>query len=129
MIAGATPNHGFRYNPARDGYEVDETTMPTVRRVFRMVGTEGASLHAVQRALQRDGVAAPKGVRSWSRSFLRRLIQEDAYKPHSFEETAALVSPEVAARLDVGERYGIWWYNRRRTGARSRAAPQVHGEA
>ena len=49
MIAGSTPNFGFRYNAARDGYEVDEATMPTVRRIFRMVGVEGASLHAVQR--------------------------------------------------------------------------------
>ncbi len=51
VIAGATPNYGFRYNPARDGYEVDERAMPIVRRIFRMVGTEGASLHAVQRTL------------------------------------------------------------------------------
>ncbi|MDP9352524.1 MAG: hypothetical protein M3P51_13440 [Chloroflexota bacterium] len=63
---------------------------------------------------------APKGGRSWSRSFLRSLILEDAYKPHTFEETATLVPPEVAARLDVDKRYGIWWYNR------SRAAP-THG--
>ena len=119
VIAGATPNYGFRYNPARDGYEVDEAAMPTVRRVFRIVGVEGASLHAVQRALEREGVPAPKGGRSWSRSFLRSLIQEDAYKPHSVEEAAALVSPEVAAKLDADERYGIWWFNR------FRAAP-VH---
>ncbi len=120
VIAGHTPNYGFRYNPARDGYELDESTMPTVRRIFRMVGTEGASLHAVQRFLEREGVPAPKGGRSWSRSFLRSLIQEDAYKPHSLEETVALVSPEVAARLDADEMYGIWWYNR------FRAAP-AHG--
>ncbi len=120
VIAGHTPNYGFRYNPARDGYEVDESAMPTVRRIFRMVGTEGASLHAVQRTLELEGVPAPKGGRSWSRSFLRSMIQEDVYKPHSLEETAALVSPEVAARLDADRRFGIWWFNR------SRAAP-THG--
>jgi site-specific DNA recombinase len=60
VIAGGTANFGFRYNAARDGYEVDEATMPIVRRVFRMVGVEGASLHAVKRALEREGVPEPR---------------------------------------------------------------------
>jgi hypothetical protein len=35
------------------------------------------------------------------------------YKPHSLEEVAVLVSPQVALRLDSERSYGIWWYNRR----------------
>jgi len=114
VIAGGTANFGFRYNAARDGYEADEATMPIVRRVFRMVGVEGASLHAVKRALEREGVPAPKGGRYWSRSFLRSLVFEDVYKPHTREEVSALLSPEVAARLEETERYGLWWFNRYR---------------
>jgi recombinase-like zinc beta ribbon protein len=55
----------------------------------------------------------PRGVR-WQRTFVRQCIFDDVYKPHSFEEVAALVSPEVAARLDPSKSYGVWWYNRRR---------------
>jgi DNA invertase Pin-like site-specific DNA recombinase len=32
---------GFRFNEAKDGYEVDEEQMTVVRRIFRMVGLEG----------------------------------------------------------------------------------------
>jgi hypothetical protein len=45
---------------------------------------------------------------------LRRFILNDVYKPHTFEEIEALVRSEVAARLDPGKLYGIWWYQRRR---------------
>jgi len=47
-----------------------------------------------------------------SRSMWRR---DDVYRSHTYEETKALVAPEVAARLDRSKRYGIWWYNRTRT--------------
>jgi site-specific DNA recombinase len=36
------------------------------------------------------------------------------YRPHTYEEVKALVSPDVALRLDPDKRYGIWWFNRRR---------------
>lgn len=114
VIASATPDYGFRYNAARDGYEVDEAAMSTVRHIFHMVGVEGASLHAVQRALKHEGLPAPKGGPDWSRSFLLRIILEDVYKPHTFEEMAALVPPEVVVSLDQSGRYGIWWFNRYR---------------
>src|SRR5215218_8403482 len=37
IIATSTPDYGFKYTASRDGYKVDEATMPTVRRIFRMV--------------------------------------------------------------------------------------------
>jgi hypothetical protein len=42
------------------------------------------------------------------------IVADDVYRSHAYEEVAALVSPEVAARLDPGRYYGIWWFNRRR---------------
>jgi site-specific DNA recombinase len=107
VIAGHTPKFGFRYNRTRDGYEVDETTMPIVKRVFRMVGAEGESLHAVKSTLEREGVPAAKGGRSWTRTFLRNVVLNDVYKPHTTDEMATLVSKEVAARLDENKRYGV----------------------
>jgi DNA invertase Pin-like site-specific DNA recombinase len=41
LVAGPQSDYGFRYNDARDGYEVDEVRLALVRRIFRMVGVEG----------------------------------------------------------------------------------------
>ena len=36
------------------------------------------------------------------------------YRTHTYEEVAALVSEEMAPRLDPEKkRYGVWWFNRR----------------
>jgi len=117
VVAGHTPNYGFRYNAARDGYVVDEEKMQVVRRIFRMVGAEGVSTHTVARTLEREGVPNPGGGRYWYKRLVKQFILDDVYRPHTFEEVAALVAPEVAARLDPDELYGVWWFNRRRTTA------------
>src|SRR4051812_32595861 len=114
VIAGHLPNYGFKYNATRDGYELDKATFQTVQRIFRMVGLEGIALHAVKRTFEREGLPTPKGGKIWSQTFLRSLILDDVYKPHTYEEIAALVSPEVAARLDSKKCYGIWWFNKQR---------------
>ena len=115
VLAGRLPNYGFKYNATRDSYEIDEAAIQTVQRIFRMVGTQRVALHAVKRTLEREGIPAPKGGKIWSQTFLRSLILDDVYMPHSFEEIAALVSPEVATRLDSKKCYGIWWFNKQRT--------------
>jgi site-specific DNA recombinase len=115
ILATSAPDYGFRYNAARDGYEIDEETMGVVRRIFRMVGVEGMTLHAVKVTLQRDGVPSPGGKRYWNEVFLRRCVLDDVYRPHSCAEVEAMVSPSVAAGLDHERSYGVWWFNRRRT--------------
>jgi hypothetical protein len=87
--------------------------MPIVRRIFHLVA-DGTPLHAIKKRLEREGVAAPKGGKYWSRSYIRRVVNEDSYKPHTFEEIKALVSPEVASELDCSLDYGIWWFNQYR---------------
>jgi site-specific DNA recombinase len=120
VIAIHTPNYGFRYNAARDGYEVDEDAMRVVRRIFRMVGSEHQTLYAVKRTLEREGVPTPSGARFWHAKCIRNYLSEDVYKPHTHEEIMAMVeagqmSAAVAATLDPRKSYGIWWFNRRRT--------------
>jgi site-specific DNA recombinase len=114
VVAGHSPNFGFRYNAARDGYEVDEK-MAVVRRIFRMVAVEGKSTHSVARTLEQEGVPNPGGGRYWYKRRIKMMILDDVYRPRTFQEVAALVAPEVAARLDPDKLYGIWWFNRRRT--------------
>ena len=119
IIANNSVDYGFQYNDAHDGYEVDEETMLVVRRIFEMVAN-GSSLNAVAETLSREGVKVPysrsRGVRRWNVTFIRNcIIKDDVYKPHTFEEIAALVTPEVAARLNSEKHYGVWWFNRRRS--------------
>ncbi len=114
VLAGPRPNYGFRYNDARDNYVVDEEVMQIIRRIFRMVGAEGEPMNAVKRAFERDGVRPPRGGRFWSPKYIRDVIRDDVYRPHTFEEIEQVVTPEVAARLDPEKSYGIWWFNRRR---------------
>jgi site-specific DNA recombinase len=114
VVPTRTPDYGFRYNLARDNYLVHEEEMRIVRRVFRMVGAEGRPMNAVKKAFDREGVPTPGGARFWHQTYLRRMIRDDVYRPHTFEEAAEMVAPEVSMRLDRDRCYGIWWFNRRR---------------
>jgi site-specific DNA recombinase len=114
IIPSPTPDYGFEYNGVRDNYVVNEEKMQVVRRIFCMVGAEGHSLNSVKKTLDREGVPTPRGSRYWGNTFIQRVITDDVYRPHAFEEVRALVLPEVASRLDPDKRYGIWWFNRRR---------------
>ena len=98
-----------------------------VRRVFRMVGAEGSGIYGAHKTLEREGVSAPGGGKYWDKRAITRWIADDAYKPHSYEEVAQLVSSDVAARLDPNQSYGIWWFNRRRTSRTQVSEPNPEG--
>jgi site-specific DNA recombinase len=127
IVAGHTPNYGFRFDSTRDGYEVDEDTMPVVRRIFQMVGVEGESMYGVVHGLERLGIAGPRGGR-WNKTQVRRVTLGDVYKPHTFEELRELVAPEVAARLNPEKNYGVWWFNRRRVKVTQVSEPSDSGK-
>src|ERR671910_610108 len=86
VIAIHTPNYGFRYNAARDGYEVDKEAMQVVRSIFRMIGEEHATLYKTKRDLEREGVPTPGGGKLWHAKMLRYYILDDVYKPHTHAE-------------------------------------------
>src|SRR5919202_1653341 len=73
LVTCPRPDYGFRYNEARDGYEVDELKMALVRRIFKMVGAEGMTLSTVARRLDAEGIPAPQGGRTWDRQTLRKF--------------------------------------------------------
>jgi hypothetical protein len=95
-----------------------------VRRIFRTVA-DGHSLYSAKRSLELDGIAPPgNGATArgqyWGVPFLRKLIEDDVYRPHTREDIAGLVAeglllPEVAASLDKSAIYGVSWFNRTRT--------------
>ena len=124
---GGWATYGFRYNSSRDGYLVDEDAAKVVRRIFHLVAQENLPLRTIKRMLEREGVRPPKGGRFWHTTTLRDVILDDCYRPHAFEEIQALVSPEVAGRLDPDKNYGVSWYNRRRVTTRQVAEDGPEG--
>jgi hypothetical protein len=116
-LATHTADYGFRFNAARDGYEVDEEKMAVVKRIFRWIGIEGWSIRRIRKALDDLGVEPPGSHMNksglWNEWQIRRMLRNDAYKPHPFEEIETLVASEVAANLDPDKSYGIWWWGAR----------------
>jgi len=127
VVPTHTPDYGFRYTEDREGYEVEPEKMAIVRRIFEMVGREGKTLHGTKKILDREGVPTPARARYWGNRFIRNLILDDVYKPHTHEEVRRLVAPEVAARLDPGKLYGIWYYNVTRRKSRQVAELDADG--
>src|SRR5215203_2357907 len=127
VMAGPRVKYGFKLNRTRDGLIIDEDKMQVVRRIFRMVGSEGHSLNAVYKAFERERIPTPGGGKRWDRAFFGLAILDDAYRPHTYEEVEKLVSPEVVGRLDREQLYGIWWYNRLRVRTRQVSEPSENG--
>ena len=127
VMAGHRVKYGFKLSDTRDGLLVDEEKMRNVRRIFRMVGEEGYSMHATYKAFERELIPTPGGGKRWDRAFFRVAILDDVYKPHTIEEVEELVSADVAARLDRNQLYGIWWYNRLRVQTRQVSEPSENG--
>ncbi|QIN79959.1 hypothetical protein GBA65_17105 [Rubrobacter marinus] len=77
--------------------------MAIVHRIVRMIGAEGMTINAVCKALEAEGISAPKGGRLWSRQFVRSRILSYVYLPHSFGEISRIESspqpPQASTRL------------------------------
>lgn len=114
ILATHIVNYGFTLNESRDGYEVDEEAMKNVRRLFYIIGVEGRSMWSVRREFEREGILTPTGKRLWAIPYIRKIVGNDIYRTHAFDEVAKLVTPEVAAGLDKDRSYGIWWWGRAR---------------
>src|SRR5215204_4678217 len=130
IVGAHRPRFGFRFvrnaKGKAVGYEVDEEKMAVVRRVFRMVGEEGITLYAVRKSLTAAGIPSPSGKKLWHQGYLRTMILDDIYRPHTFEEVRQLVSPAVAATLDPDRCYGVCYYDRRRQ-TKTTAATKANG--
>jgi site-specific DNA recombinase len=109
VIKGPKANFGFRFNETDDGLVIFEPEMRIVKKIFSMAAS-GMGPKAMQTRLYAEGIPSPTGKAMWPHRILKvQMVLNDLYKPHSYDEIAALLSPEVAARLDPNEAYGIWW--------------------
>jgi site-specific DNA recombinase len=120
------PKYGFRFNEARHGLLIHEPEMKVVEKIFRLAA-EGLGFHAIQNRLLLEGVPTAEGKRVWALRTLKKVLNSDEYRPHSFEEIRQLVTPEVAARLNPHEEYGIQWYNRQKVVVRTVSEPDGKG--
>lgn len=127
VIAGHTPPYGFSCNAARDNFVVDEEQMRVVAHIIREIAA-GGSVFGVSQALMREDVPAPWGGENWNHNAIRRIVLSDLYRPHPFEEVRAMVSHEVADRLDPDGEYGIWWFNKERITRRNVAKVGPNGK-
>jgi hypothetical protein len=113
VIKGPKANFGFRFNQTDDGLVIYEPEMRIVEKIFSMAAS-GMGPKAIQTRLYAEGIPSPTGKAMWPHRILKvQMVLNDLYKPHTYDEIAPLLSPEVAAKLEPNRSYGIWWYNRR----------------
>jgi site-specific DNA recombinase len=113
VIKGPKANYGFKFNDTEDGLLVHQPEMRIVEKIFKMAAS-GMGPKAMQTRLYAEGIPSPTGKAMWPHRILKvQMVLNDLYKPHTYDEIAPLLSPEVAAKLDPNKPYGIWWYNRR----------------
>ena len=98
--------------------------MAVVEKVLRLAA-DGLGHNAIQTRLFREGVPSPTGKPEWDWSMITKIVYNDAYRPHTFEEISALLAPEVAAMLDPDKEYGVQWYNRQRITERTISEPSL----
>jgi recombinase len=100
VVATHRARYGFRFNANKDGYEVDSEKMAVVKEIFSLAGVERRPLHAIRKSLEKAGIATPTGNKYWCQTYIRNIILDDVYCPHTYEEVKNLVSPSTADMLD-----------------------------
>ncbi len=115
----AVKGHNGKGRDVTVGYATDPEQMAVVRRVFEAVAS-GASLKAVRREFEEEGVPNPSGGPRWSTTTLRGIVRDDVFRPLSASEVAVALPPHVAGTLDADKHYGIHWSGRKRSRFKSR---------
>lgn len=112
IVGGHNLSFGFAFTTDADerivGYEVEEEAMRIVRRIFGEIAS-GVPIRTLKVKLDGEGIPTPGGGASWSRPFIKTLITDDLYMPHTIEQLRSLgVSEGVLARLDERLCYGVY---------------------
>ncbi len=122
IFGGFRARYGFRFvkgpnqtgREVNVGYAVDPEKVRNVVRVFELVAS-GVGLKGVRREFEQAGIPNASGGPRWSTTTIRGIVQDDVYRPHTRDEIAATVPPEVAKTLDPGKLYGISWSGRKKS--------------
>lgn len=117
VIRGPKAPYGFAATEDGRGLLVHEPEMRVLRRIFRDMAA-GKSAGTLVRELEAGGVPGPSGIARWNKKTIAHFLSNDLCRPHAAGEVAEMVEPGVAAALDPGRVYGLWTWNRRKTGSR-----------
>ncbi|WP_081886719.1 recombinase family protein [Thermorudis peleae] len=91
ILSGGRPAYGYRYIPGESRYEIEPQEAAVVERIFRLIGIERRSTHAVARLLTEEGVPTPSQRRQlnyttfavngvWHDTTIRQMIRNPLYK-------------------------------------------------
>lgn len=89
-ILGGRSAYGYRYVVGESRYEVEPQEAAVVERIFRLIGVERRSTHAVARLLTSEGVPTPSQRRgypskfatsgTWHATTIHQLVRNPLYK-------------------------------------------------
>jgi site-specific DNA recombinase len=90
LLPWTRPPYGYRLDPERPrdpaGVRLDEAEAAVVRDLFAWFADQGQPLYALQRRLERIGIASPRGHRSWSSSALHGVLTNPTYLGQVFAQ-------------------------------------------
>jgi site-specific DNA recombinase len=115
IVGGPKPAYGFEYVRNEKGkavaYAINEAEMSVVRRIFSEVAS-GKGLRPLKDELDQEGIPTPgrsSGGKVWSRTWIKKIVQNDLYRPHTVAELAEMgVSGDVLGKLDTNKVYGVY---------------------
>lgn len=89
-ILGGRAAYGYRYIAGEGRYEIEPQEAATIERIFRLIGIERRSTHAVARLLTAEGVPTPSQKRdyrstfaangTWHATTIYQLVRNPLYK-------------------------------------------------
>jgi site-specific DNA recombinase len=115
VVGGHNRAYGYEWVKNTDGkvvgYAINEVEMGVVRRIFTDVAS-GTGIRTIKEQLDLEGVPRPSTGKTWSRPFLRGLILDDLYAPHTFDALRDIgVSDDVLITLDGDKSYGVYRFD------------------
>ncbi|MDH5695246.1 MAG: recombinase family protein [Dehalococcoidia bacterium] len=74
------PLHGYRYNSATKGLDIEEAEASVVRRIYNLYVYQRLGFEQVARLLNSEGVPPRQHATTWHKAAIRDIIHHPAYK-------------------------------------------------
>src|SRR3712207_7361643 len=105
LLPWTRPPYGYRLDPERPrdpaGVRLDEAEAAVVRDLFVWFADQGQPLYALQRRLDRLGIASPRGRRPRSSSALHGALTNPTYLGQGFAHRGPIGNASCRERVEV----------------------------